>query len=125
VVHCLEVDAAAFHRYRRAVAQPETAIQPFDRVWTSALDYHSHDLGATLQLIRALRRYMAAHLRTLADRDWKGFAYMHPTAGRVDLENAIAGFTGHVRFHRELIDRNLDLWAKREKPGERNMDEQG
>jgi hypothetical protein len=118
-VHCLEVDAAFFHRYRRAVAQPGTAILPFDRVWTSALEYHAHDLAMTLDLIRGLRRYMAAHLRMLAPRDWKQFAYIHPERGRVDLENAVAGVIDHVRFHRELIDRNLNLWAEKNPPPER------
>lgn len=110
VVHCLEVDAAFFHRYRRAVAQPETAVPGFDRSWTAALDYHSHDLGATLALIRALRRYMAAHLRTFVERDWTRLAYVHSQSGRKDLEQAVSGMIDHVRFHRELIDRNLDLW---------------
>jgi hypothetical protein len=110
-VHCLEVDAAFFHRYRRAVAQPGTAVLPFDRLWTAALEYHAHDLKMTLELIRALRRYMAAHLRTLVPRDWKQFAYIHPEQGRVDLENAVSRVIDHVRFHRELIDRNLGLWA--------------
>ncbi|HEX9935179.1 MAG TPA: DinB family protein, partial [bacterium] len=56
IVHCLEVDAANFHRYRRAIAQPETKVLSFDSVWTSALDYPSHDLSATLVLIKLLRR---------------------------------------------------------------------
>lgn len=118
-MHCLEVDAAFFHRYRRAVAQPGTAVLPFDRLWTSALDYQSHDLAMTLELIRALRRYMAAHLRTLASRDWKQFAYSHPEQGRVDLEKAVEGVIDHVRFHRELIDRNLKLWAGKNAAQER------
>ncbi|MBN2201124.1 DinB family protein [bacterium] len=112
VVHCLEVDAAFFHRYRRAVAQPGTAVPGFDQSWTAALDYHTHDLAATLQLIRALRRYMAAHLRTLVQRDWTKLAYVHSQSGRADLENGIAGVIDHVRFHRELIDRNLGLWNR-------------
>jgi hypothetical protein len=110
VVHCLEVDAANFHRYRRAIAQPGTKVLSFDQVWTSALDYPSHDLSASLVLIKLLRRYMAIHLRSLAERDWTQFAYIHSKAGRVNLEEALTGYVDHVRFHRELIDRNLRLW---------------
>ncbi len=110
IVHCLEVDAAFFHRYRRAVAQPETEVLGFDQSWTAALDYHSHDLRASLQLIQALRRYMAAHLRTLVQRDWTQLAYVHSQSGRMDLEKGLAAVIEHVRFHRELIDRNLGLW---------------
>jgi hypothetical protein len=111
VVHCLEVDAAVFHRYRRAVAQPETAVLGFDPSWTAALDYHGHDLQASIHLIKVLRRYMAAHLRTLIDRDWTRLAYVHSQSGRVDMEKGLAGCVDHVRFHRELIDRNLVLWS--------------
>ncbi len=116
IVHCLEVDAANFHRYRRGIAQPETQVLSFDLVWTSALDYHTHDLSATVALIKTLRRYAAAHLRTLVDRDWTKFAYVHSMYGRVDLENAIAGYIDHVRFHRGLIDRNLNLWPQKGNP---------
>jgi hypothetical protein len=112
VVHCLDVDAANFHRYRRAIAQPETRVLSFDQVWTSALDYESHDLSATLALIKMLRRYMAIHLRSLAERDWTQFAYIHSKSGRVNLEEAVSGYVDHVRFHRELIDRNLRLWKE-------------
>jgi hypothetical protein len=114
IVHCLEFDAATFHRYRRAVAQPETPVAAFSQVWTSALGYHAHDLAATVNLIKVLRRYMAQHLRTLVHRDWSKFAYVHSELGRVDLETGIAGYIDHVRFHRGLIDRNLRLWSEKE-----------
>jgi hypothetical protein len=115
VVHCLEVDAANFHRYRRAIAQPDTPVLSFDQSWTASLDYHRHDLAASVALIKSLRKFMAAHLRTLADRDWRSFAYMHSKYGRIDLEYAVQGYIDHVRFHRELIDRNIDLWNQAEK----------
>jgi hypothetical protein len=113
VVHCLECDAAYFHRYRRAVAEPETAVLGFDPSWTAALDYHSQDIGGTIALIKALRRYMASHLRTLVQRDWTKLAYVHSQSGRADLEKGLAGFIDHVRFHRELIDRNLNCWNQK------------
>ncbi|MBN1894747.1 DinB family protein [bacterium] len=114
IVHCLDVDAANFHRYRRGIAQPETQVLGFDGTWTSALDYQSHDLEETVALIRLIRRYMAGHLRRLVDHDWKHYAYIHSQYGRIDLERAIADYTDHVRFHRELIDRNLKLWEQKD-----------
>ena len=110
VVHCLDVDAASFHRYRKAIAEPDAPVLSFDGSWTAALDYHRQDLAASLALIKSLRGFMAAHLRGLADRDWRAFAYVHSKYGRVDLESAVQGYTDHVRFHRELIDRNISLW---------------
>jgi hypothetical protein len=110
IVHCLEVDAADFHRYRRAIAQPDTQVLSFDQSWTAALDYHCQDLAASVALIKSLRTFMAAHLRALADRDWHAFAYIHSKYGRIDLETALQRTIDHVKFHRELIDRNRDLW---------------
>ena len=52
IVHCIEVDLANFHRYRRAIAQPETEIISFSQIWTSALDYQSSDLLASIDLIQ-------------------------------------------------------------------------
>lgn len=115
IVHCLEVDVANFHRYRRAIAQPETQVLPFDGIWTSALDYRSHDLSSSLVLIKLLRRYIAIHLLSIADRDWTRYAYIHSEKGRVNLEQAISDYSDHVRFHRELIDRNLQSWKKTRK----------
>ena len=109
-VHVLEADIATFHRYRRAIAEPGSAVLGFnEEVWTPALNYQTHDLGATLALIRALRAYTAAHLRTLADQDWTLWAFRHDSAGLVNLETWIETYIDHIRFHRELIDRNLRL----------------
>lgn len=114
VVHFLESDMATFVRYRKAIAQPGGAVLGYDEeIWTPALDYHGHDLAATLLLIRTLRSYMARHLRSIVDRDWKALAYVHDSKGRIDLEEWIAQYTDHVRFHRELIDRNIRLWRGR------------
>ena len=58
IVHCMEVDMANFHRYRRAIAQPETQILSFDQIWTSALDYQSSDIRSAIDLIKMVRRYI-------------------------------------------------------------------
>lgn len=115
VVHCLEVDAANFHRYRRAIAQPDTQVLSFDQSWTAALDYHSQDLASSVKLIKMLRNYISAHLRTMVNHDWHSFAYIHSKYGRIDLETAVQGYIDHVKFHRELINRNIDLWNRAEK----------
>jgi hypothetical protein len=110
VVHVLEADIATFHRYRRAIAEPGSAVLGFnEEVWTPALNYQTHDLGATISLIRALRSYTAAHLRTLVEKDWTLWAFKHDSAGLVNLEAWIEMYIDHIRFHRELIDRNLRL----------------
>jgi hypothetical protein len=110
IVHCMEVDLANFHRYRRAIAQPETKIISFSQIWTSALDYQSADLLATIDLIKTVRNYIASHLRTIVDQDWKKYAYAHDKKGRIDLEEALIDYIDHAIFHRNLIDRNISLY---------------
>ncbi len=110
VVHFLESDIASFHRYRSAVAKPGSPVLGYDEeIWTPSLGYHDQDIGETLLLIGLLRSYAATHLRLIADRDWTALAYVHDSKGRVDLEHWIVQYIDHVRFHRELIDRNLRL----------------
>lgn len=113
VVHVLESDMAGFHRYRRAIAEPGTAVLGYDEeVWTPALAYHSHDLGETIALLKAERHYAAAHLHTLLAADWSAFSYSHSQFGSVSLEKWLGDYVGHVKIHRDYIDRNLRLWSE-------------
>lgn len=65
IVHCLDVDIANFHRYRKAIAEPESNIISFSRVWTSRLNYQSADLKLTIKLMKLIRKYMVNHLKTI------------------------------------------------------------
>lgn len=117
VVHVLESDMAGFHRYRRAIAEPGTPVLGYDElVWTPALNYHSHDLGATLDLFAAERRYVAAHLRGIVETDWSVYSYRHSQFGQVGLEQWLSDYVDHVRIHRDYIDRNLRLWVSKGGP---------
>jgi hypothetical protein len=112
IVHCMEVDIANFHRYRRAIAQPETPILSFDQVWTKNLDYQISDLKLAMDLIKMVRKYMACHLKMIVDHDWTKYAYIHDKRGRINLEEAICQYSEHVDAHRKYIDRNIELFKK-------------
>ena len=112
IIHCMEVDVANFHRYRRAIAQPDTPILSFTQIWTSALDYQSSDLSSAIDLIKMIRKIMVSHLRTIVDHDWQKYAYIHDKKGRVTLEEALIDYTQHVDFHIQLIDRNISSYKK-------------
>jgi hypothetical protein len=114
VVHFAESEATAFHRYRKAVAEPGGPVVGYDEEkWTAALGYHETSFDDALTLIKVLRRMAAAHLRSIVTRDWTTLTYTHSSAGPVSLEAWIALYVDHVRFHRELIDRNRTLFQKR------------
>lgn len=111
VVHFVESEVATFHRYRKAVAEPGGPVVGYDEDrWTAALDYHRVSLADSLALLKLLRRIAAAHLRTIADRDWTTLTFTHSSRGPVNLETWVGDYIDHVRFHRELVDRNLGLY---------------
>lgn len=112
-VHFLESDIAAFHRYRKAVAEPGGPVIGYDEeAWTSALNYHAMPLAETVAAIKLLRQLAALHLRSIADRNWTAMSYSHSSAGPVNLEQWVVSYIDHVRFHRELIERNKTLFEK-------------
>jgi len=113
VVHFVESDIAAFHRYRKAVAEPGGPVVGYDEDrWTLALNYHATSLADALALLKLLRKIAASHLRTLVSRDWTTLTFLHSSKGLVNLEVWLADYIDHVRFHREYIERNKKLFAK-------------
>jgi hypothetical protein len=114
VVHFAESEAATFHRYRKAVAEPGGPVLGYDEEkWTPALNYHATSLADAIALTKLLRKIASAHLRTIVLRDWTALAFHHNSTGPVNLEVWIDDYIDHVRFHREYIERNKKLFAKR------------
>jgi hypothetical protein len=109
VVHCVDFDIANFHRYRWGIVSPGTAVLSFDGRWTSVLDYQASDLSSAIGAIKAVRRFMASHLKRIVDSDWSQYVYTFGDGKGFNLEDALRHFNSHVGFHRELIDRNIKL----------------
>lgn len=112
VVHCAEFDIANFHRYRWGIVSPGTIVLSFDGGWTSVLDYQASDLSSAINTIKAVRQFMAAHLRHIAGSDWSKYVYTFGDGNGFNLEEALQHFIRHVGFHRELIDRNIRLFSQ-------------
>ena len=110
IIHCMEVDIANFHRYRKSIAQPDTPVLSFDQIWTRNLDYQNSDLKMSMELMKLVRSYIVNHLKTIIDSDWTKYAYIHDKRGRVNLEEALSQYIEHVDFHKQLIDRNIELF---------------
>lgn len=113
VVHFCESEIAAFHRYRKAVAEPGGPVIGYDEDrWTAELNYHATSLSDALGVLRLLRKIAAAHLRTMVTRDWRSLTFAHSTKGLVTLESWIDDYIDHVHFHRQYIERNKKLFRK-------------
>jgi hypothetical protein len=112
VVHCVDFDTANFHRYRWGIVFPGTTVLSFDGTWTSVLDYQASELSSAIEVIKAVRHFMASHLKRIADADWSKYGYTFGDGKGFTLEEALQHFIAHVGFHRELIDRNLKLFTQ-------------
>lgn len=112
VVHFVESEIATFHRYRKAVAEPGGPVVGYDEeLWTPALNYHGTSLADAIALLKLLRKIAANHLRSIVLRDWTLLTYTHSVQGPVNLETWIGLYIDHVKFHRDLIERNKRLFA--------------
>jgi hypothetical protein len=112
VVHCVDFDVANFHRYRRGIVSPGTTVLSFDGTWTSMLDYQASELASAIHIIKAVRYFMAFHLKHIVDDDWSKYIYAFNNGTSFNLEEALQHFINHVGFHRELIDRNIKLFSE-------------
>lgn len=113
IVHCVDFDIANFHRYRWGIVSPGTTVLSFDGTWTSVLNYQDSELSSAINTIKAVRHFMASHLKRIVDSDWCKYGYAFGDGKGFNLEEALKHFIGHVSFHRELIDRNINLFKQR------------
>lgn len=117
VVHVAESEIAAFHRYRKAIAEPEAQVLGYnEELWTPSpgLDYGNENIADWINFFKLMRRLASGHLRRIADQDWSTYAYVHSSFGRVALESWVKSYIEHVKDHRKLIDRNIAAWKAEE-----------
>lgn len=112
VLHCADFDIANFHRYRWGIVSPGTSVLSFDGTWTTRLDYQHSDLALAIAAIKAVRALMADHLRRIAGEDWGLPRYVFSDGSGFTLDEAVRHYIRHVDFHRQLIDRNIRLFAE-------------
>lgn len=110
IVHCVDFDIANFHRYRWGIVSPGTTVLSFDGTWTSLLDYQNSELSSAIDTIKAVRHFMASHLKSIVDSDWSKYVFTFGDGDGFNLEEAVQHFNNHVGFHTELIDRNIKLF---------------
>lgn len=111
VVHVLESDLVATHRFRRIVAEPLPILYAYDETaFVQRLDYGRVDLAQACDLFALNRRFTAAWLRTVAPGDFER-AGIHTQRGKVALWEFLRSYVHHPRHHETF------LLAKREKLG--------
>jgi hypothetical protein len=117
VMHCADFDIANFHRYRWGIVSPGTTVLSFDGSWTARLHYQSTDLALAIGAIKAVRMLMADHLCQNVGEDWTRPRYIFADGSGFTLEEGVLHYIRHVAFHRQLIDRNIRMFAAETESG--------
>lgn len=111
--HLAESELHGYLRARTIIAQPGTAIVPFDQDrWAATLDDAAQPLGEALDLFRLLREMLARQLRALPEAAWEQ-TLVHPERGTLALERLLELYVGHLDTHLKQIARTLAAWRQR------------
>ena len=112
VVHITDSEVNSYIRCRRMIAEPGLDLMAYDENrWAAALDYHSIDTEAAVDLFRILRRQTYELIRNLPEAAWSNTCY-HPENGDMTLDDWLDTYERHVAEHVEYIQQNYDEWVK-------------
>jgi len=112
IVHVAESEIAAFHRYRKAIAEPGTPVLGYnEEIWTPCpeLGYGDEDPSVWIDFLLMMRKLEVTHLRRIAENSWEDFAYEHSSFGTVTLERWVSDYIDHITVHKNYIERNIRL----------------
>lgn len=99
VHHLCDSHLNAYIRMKLAVTEDSPVVKEYDEVaWARLPDAHAGDVGISLDLLEALHRRWVLFLRRLPDGHFQR-AYVHPTVGRMALDEAVANYAWHGRHH--------------------------
>ncbi len=117
LAHLMDVEIRAFIRYRNAVADPGVALSlgggDVDASNT-LFNYASQDVGDSLEVMRLLRNITLKHVSQMTDSEMMRYGIAHPDFGRINLKMILSIYTQHVDKHLEYINRNIELFEKKQ-----------
>ncbi len=103
VCHLADFEIVFADRIKRVIAENEPSLPGGDEnLFAARLAYHDRDLEGELSLIEAVRKQVAAILRTLPPEDYQRRG-MHAEAGPLTLETLVQRATGHIAHHLKFI----------------------
>jgi hypothetical protein len=112
--HVMDAEVFGFTRYRKAIAQPGSAIEAFDQEALQAkLDYPRMEITKASQIIGILNELIFVHLSVITDLDWTAFKVNHPERGIQNLEQLVDKRISHTNEHAGYVRRNLSLFAEK------------
>ncbi|MDQ3697764.1 MAG: DinB family protein [Gemmatimonadota bacterium] len=98
VIHLADAELHGIARMRRIIAEPGSALQPYDQDrWVRALATAT-PLELALDLFAALRRVGAEILRTASDAQ-RARTCLHPEHGKLSLDELLQTHALHAEHH--------------------------
>jgi len=107
VHHVPESHMNAYVRMKLAATEDTPTIKTYEeQLWAELPDVKSCPVDVSLALLDALHRRWVTFLRTLPEADLAR-AFVHPTWGRVPIDEAIGMYAWHCRHHTAHIENAL------------------
>lgn len=104
ICHLCDFEPVYADRMKRVIAEDNPQILAGDPdQFAARLAYDQRDIETELQLMEAVRRQMAAILRSLADADFQRIG-THSRDGALTLETLLQRITGHIPHHLRFIE---------------------
>lgn len=104
VAHLYDSEVVMGWRYRMAIAQSGSKIQPYDQnLWAKHLHYEAADCRKKIELLIRMRRDHIELLRSLPKKSWKRYG-MHEERGKETIERMVHMIAGHDINHLRQIE---------------------
>ena len=111
VHHVPDSHLNAYVRMKLAVTEDTPAIRTYEEaLWAELPEAKSGPVEMSLSLLEALHRRWVAFLRGL-DEPAFAKAFMHPTWGRVTIDEGLVMYEWHCRHHAAHIEQALGVRA--------------
>ncbi len=103
VCHLADFEIVFADRIQRVIAENNPPLPNGDEnLFAARLAYHDRDLQGELALVDAIRRHVAAILRTLKPEDFQRLG-IHSAAGPLTLQTLVERASGHIAHHLKFI----------------------
>lgn len=103
IVHVLDSDLAASHRFRRIVAEELPLLIAYDEsLFSTSLSYNTADIDLVCRLFADHRRFTAQWLRTLPPAAFERCG-VHNQRGKVSLASFVQVYVDHLTHHEKFV----------------------
>ncbi len=109
VCHIADFEPVYADRMKRVIAEDQPPLRGGDPdVFAEKLAYDKRNIEDELRLIEAVRRHVAAILKTLPDEAFARTG-LHSVDGPLSLETLLRRIAGHIPHHIRFIEEKRDL----------------